>query len=108
MTDTSCAMKGIGGKRDRKFTYDRCFWSCNPKDAHFADQKMVFAFTGKPIIQNAYEGFNCCIFAYGQTGAGKSFSMMGAQNPSHLQGLIPRICNQLFSRVEKSKKAAAE
>ena len=31
-------------------------------------QKMVFAFTGKPIIQNAYEGFNCCIFAYGQTG----------------------------------------
>ena len=34
--------------------------------------------------------------------------MMGAQNPSHLQGLIPRICNQLFMRVDKSKKKAAE
>ena len=37
----------------------------------------VFEDLGNDVIQSAFEGYNACIFAYGQTGAGKSYSMMG-------------------------------
>lgn len=37
----------------------------------------VFEDLGTDVIQSAFEGYNACIFAYGQTGAGKSYSMMG-------------------------------
>lgn len=39
----------------------------------------VFDDLGTDVIQAAFEGYNACIFAYGQTGAGKSYSMMGQE-----------------------------
>ncbi len=91
---------------ERPFNFDASFWSANPEDAHFADQERVFNVTGRPVIANAYDGFHCCVFAYGQTGSGKSFSMMGYNDPKHLQGIIPRLCNALFDRVKESKDKA--
>jgi kinesin family protein 1 len=43
-------------------------------------------------------GFNCCIFAYGQTGAGKSYSMLGYGGSQEGRGLIPRVCEAIFER----------
>jgi len=37
----------------------------------------VFDAVGEEILKNAWEGYHCCLFAYGQTGAGKSYSMVG-------------------------------
>lgn len=42
-----------------------------------------------------------CIFAYGQTGAGKSYTMMGKQEEGQ-EGIIPQICKDLFSRISES------
>jgi hypothetical protein len=47
------------------------------------------------VLKNAWAGFNCAIFAYGQTGAGKSFTMMG-DGVGDKAGLIPRLCGSLF------------
>ena len=105
MHNTSTYLKDESGK-ERPFNFDASFWSANPDDSHFADQETVFNVTGKPVIANAYDGFHCCIFAYGQTGSGKSFSMMGYNEPRHLQGIIPRLCNELFDRVRESKEKA--
>lgn len=41
------------------------------------------------MLQHAFEGYNVCIFAYGQTGAGKSYTMMGKQEKDQ-QGIIPQ------------------
>lgn len=41
-------------------------------------------------MQHAFEGYNVCIFAYGQTGAGKSYTMMGKQEKDQ-QGIIPQV-----------------
>lgn len=43
----------------------------------------VFEDLGTDVIQAAFEGYNACIFAYGQTGAGKSYSMMGQEVTKH-------------------------
>ena len=45
-----------------------------------------------------FKGYNICIFAYGQTGAGKSYTMMGSRTDP---GLIPRLCNELFARISQ-------
>lgn len=48
------------------------------------------------MLQHAFEGYNVCIFAYGQTGAGKSYTMMGTRDD---EGIIPHLCRDLFDRI---------
>lgn len=45
------------------------------------------------MLLHAFEGYNVCIFAYGQTGAGKSYTMMGKQEESQA-GIIPQVRNK--------------
>ena len=46
-----------------------------------------------------------CIFAYGQTGAGKSYTMMGKQDSPTESGIIPRLCKDLFTKVGEDTDA---
>ena len=39
----------------------------------------VFDDLGKMVLEAAFEGYNTCVFAYGQTGAGKTYTMMGTE-----------------------------
>ena len=42
------------------------------------------------MLEHAFEGYNVCVFAYGQTGAGKSYTMMG-RNEAGQKGIIPQV-----------------
>ena len=46
------------------------------------------------MLAHAFEGYNVCIFAYGQTGAGKSYTMMGKQEEGQ-EGIIPMVCSEI-------------
>ena len=59
-------------------------------DSHFATQKRVYDDIGVDMLDHAFEGYNVCIFAYGQTGAGKSYTMMGKNEPGE-KGIIPQV-----------------
>lgn len=59
---------------------------------------MVYKDIGEEMLQHSFDGYNVCIFAYGQTGAGKSYTMMGKQE-EHQEGIIPMICKDLFKRI---------
>ena len=85
-------------KQPKSFTYDYCFNSLDPKDPNFSSQDVVFDCLGEDILENAFKGYNACIFAYGQTGSGKSYTMMGSRDQA---GIIPRLCNNLFERIEQ-------
>lgn len=61
-----------------------------PEDPCFASQSRVYNDIGKEMLLHAFEGYNVCIFAYGQTGAGKSYTMMGKQEESQA-GIIPQV-----------------
>ena len=55
----------------------------------------MFEDLGNDVIQAAFEGYNACIFAYGQTGAGKSYSMMGQDVSIHNFSVLtrPQYCS---------------
>ncbi|XP_058155732.1 LOW QUALITY PROTEIN: kinesin-like protein KIF1A [Dasypus novemcinctus] len=83
----------------KSFSFDYSYWShTSPEDINYASQKQVYRDIGEEMLQHAFEGYNVCIFAYGQTGAGKSYTMMGKQETDQ-QGIIPQLCEDLFSRI---------
>ena len=76
----------------KSFTYDYCFTSLEPTN-DTGTQEKVYADLGSDLVNNVLEGYNCCLFAYGQTGAGKSHTMMGYGDQP---GVIPRSVEDLF------------
>lgn len=89
-------------EESKTFTYDNSLWSAEPDDSHYADQTALHTCLGREFVIHALAGYNCCIFAYGQTGSGKTHSMMGS---SLDPGLIPRICSEIFSSIERTENA---
>uniref|UniRef100_K7FAY6 Kinesin family member 1C n=1 Tax=Pelodiscus sinensis TaxID=13735 RepID=K7FAY6_PELSI len=87
----------------KNFTFDYSYWShTSEEDPHFASQWQVYKDIGEEMLLHAFEGYNVCIFAYGQTGAGKSYTMMGRQETGQ-QGIIPQLCEDLFARIAQSR-----
>ena len=84
----------------KHYKYDYSYWSCdeNLNNQQFATQEQVYQDLGIEMLEHSFEGYNVCIFAYGQTGAGKSYTMMGRNEPEQ-QGIIPRLCGELFERI---------
>nr|XP_012545903.2 kinesin-like protein unc-104 isoform X1 [Bombyx mori]XP_012545904.2 kinesin-like protein unc-104 isoform X1 [Bombyx mori]XP_021203750.2 kinesin-like protein unc-104 isoform X1 [Bombyx mori] len=91
-----------GSKEGAKsFNFDFSYWSHNPNDPQFSSQVMVYKDIGEEMLQHAFDGYNICIFAYGQTGAGKSYTMMGRGEDGQ-EGIIPQICKDLFRRIRQT------
>ncbi|KAL1603640.1 hypothetical protein SLS60_005228 [Paraconiothyrium brasiliense] len=80
----------------KTFAFDRSYWSFDRAAPNYAGQENLHEDLGKPLLQNAFDGYNNCIFAYGQTGSGKSYSMMGYGKE---YGIIPKICQDMFERI---------
>ena len=55
---------------------------------------------GNNVLEKAWQGLNSTLFAYGQTGAGKSYSIFGyGEN----KGIIPNAATELFKRISESQ-----
>ena len=102
----------IPSKGDAAYSYDHV---C---DAH-ETQEDIFASAGVPVVDAFLEGYNGCLIAYGQTGAGKTFTMQGPGDPEAGEGdpdgaserelgLIPRVLQRVFQRVEDDRSDARE
>uniref|UniRef100_I3JU63 plus-end-directed kinesin ATPase n=1 Tax=Oreochromis niloticus TaxID=8128 RepID=I3JU63_ORENI len=89
-------------KENKSFNFDFSYWShTTPEDVNYASQMQVYRDIGEEMLLHAFEGYNVCIFAYGQTGAGKSYTMMGRQEKDQ-QGIIPLMCEDLFTKINDS------
>ncbi|XP_041647234.1 kinesin-like protein KIF1A isoform X18 [Cheilinus undulatus] len=87
-------------KDNKSFNFDYSYWShTSPEDVNYASQMRVYKDIGEEMLLHAFEGYNVCIFAYGQTGAGKSYTMMGKQDVKDQQGIIPLLCEDLFTKI---------
>ncbi|XP_014670271.1 PREDICTED: kinesin-like protein KIF14 [Priapulus caudatus] len=95
MSGNKCVVTTDAGAT-HDFHYDACFWSFAARDDHFAGQYTVYNTIAQPLLARALEGYNVCLFAYGQTSSGKSYSIMGEPNAP---GIIPRFCEDLFAEA---------
>ncbi|XP_076760955.1 kinesin family member unc-104 isoform X7 [Xylocopa sonorina] len=95
--------KAPPGSKDaiKSFNYDYSYFSMDPSDINYSSQLMVYKDIGEEMLEHAFEGYNVCIFAYGQTGAGKSYTMMGKQEEGQ-EGIIPQICKDLFRKISRN------
>ena len=68
----------------KTYTFDRVF-------GQYSTQKDVFDAVVRPAVEEALAGYNCTVFAYGQTGTGKTYTMQGDLLPrSETNGITPR------------------
>ena len=81
----------------RSFTYDRAFGDAT-------SQEQLFNATVAPVVDEVMKGFSCTVFAYGQTGTGKSYTMEGPKRPDGSvdtdgagAGIIPRAIKRIFA-----------
>lgn len=75
---------------DVQFTYDFAF-------PEFCTQEEIYESTSAPIVDGVLQGINGTIFAYGQTGTGKTYTMDGDQtSKSKERGIVPRAFEHIF------------
>ncbi|KAL7638809.1 UNVERIFIED_CONTAM: hypothetical protein RMT77_010343 [Armadillidium vulgare] len=87
---------GQDGEPPKVFTFDAVFG---------ADSKQmdVYNLAARPIVENVLEGYNGTIFAYGQTGTGKTFTMEGVRSVPELKGIIPNSFAHIFGHIAKAE-----
>ena len=73
---------------------------------HNSSQEEVYSSCSTDIVTRLMEGYNGTIMAYGQTGAGKTYTMTGPAESYQLRGIIPRAITQVFEEVRTRHEAA--
>ena len=76
-----------------KYTFDYVY-------PETADQQQVYETTAKHSVLSTLEGYNASIIAYGQTSAGKTYTMEGFDS-EQLRGIIPRAIEDIFEYIEQ-------
>lgn len=80
----------------RMFTYDSVYdW--NSKQIDLYDE------TFRQLVDSVLEGYNGTIFAYGQTGTGKTFTMEGVRSDPVLRGVIPNSFEHIFTHIARTQ-----
>jgi kinesin family protein 6/9 len=70
-----------------------------------ASQERTFDIVGRPAVDACLAGYNGTVLCYGQTGAGKSFTMVGSKERYQQRGLIPRAIGHIFKAAEADTAA---
>jgi hypothetical protein len=73
----------------KQFTFDHVYdWNCKQAD--------IYSTCAAGIVENVLEGYNGTIFAYGQTGTGKTHTMTGEERDEVEKGIMPRSFEDIF------------
>ncbi|XP_037305422.2 kinesin-like protein KIF3C [Pungitius pungitius] len=80
----------------KTFTFDAVY-DANSKQGDLYDESV------RPLIDSVLAGFNGTIFAYGQTGTGKTYTMQGAWMDPENRGVIPNAFDHIFTHISRSQ-----
>jgi kinesin family protein 11 len=91
---TVTVIKGQGSRQARaSYKFNNVF-------SAFSSQEEVFEVTLKPVIRDVMMGFESTVFAYGQTGTGKTHTMEGDLSDPEMYGVIPRSAEAIFEALK--------
>ncbi|MBN3297625.1 KIF3B protein, partial [Amia calva] len=88
--------KSAPGDLMKTFTFDAVY-DGSSKQSDLYDE------TVRPLIDSVLQGFNGTIFAYGQTGTGKTYTMQGAWMDPEKRGIIPNSFEHIFTHISRSQ-----
>ena len=77
----------------KEFTFDTVY-DINSK------QEDIYVNSVFPVVENVLVGYNGTVFAYGQTGTGKTFTIEGYDSPPEMMGVMPRAFDTIFSSIQ--------
>nr|XP_023688605.1 kinesin-like protein KIF9 isoform X2 [Paramormyrops kingsleyae] len=90
------------GSRKRVVNNQLCSWSFRmDRVFHDVSQEEIYASVAHSVVLGALDGYNGNIMCFGQTGAGKTYTMTGATKNYKERGIIPRALQEVFREVEK-------
>ncbi|KAM4031532.1 kinesin-like protein KIF3B isoform 1-T2 [Anomaloglossus baeobatrachus] len=88
--------KGASNELPKTFTFDAVY-DGNSKQVELYDE------TFRPLVDSVLLGFNGTIFAYGQTGTGKTYTMEGLRGDLENRGVIPNSFDHIFTHISRSQ-----
>ncbi len=88
------ALKMVLKSKPYDFAFDEVFGDAS-------EQSVVYETVARAAIDDVLRGYNATIFAYGQTGAGKSHTMFGRDGN---EGIIPRAAKHIFDAIANSQE----
>mmetsp|Transcript_13440 Transcript_13440/g.20312 ORF Transcript_13440/g.20312 Transcript_13440/m.20312 type:complete len:990 (+) Transcript_13440:473-3442(+) len=91
--DTSMKVVPLNDREERVYNFNRVFRPDSSQDEVFKDTK--------DLIRSSLDGYNVCIFAYGQTGTGKTWTITGKQGQ---EGLVPKAIREVYDLINKRSK----
>jgi len=86
----------VADSNTRQFTFDAVYGAKST-------QEELYEENFRSLVDNVLNGFNGTIFAYGQTGTGKTFTMEGVRSDESLKGVIPRSFDHIFKHISRTK-----
>ncbi|XP_078397597.1 kinesin-like protein KIF3B isoform X1 [Cetorhinus maximus] len=88
--------KTIPADSPKTFTFDAVYDSSS-KQSDLYDE------TVRPLVDSVLQGFNGTVFAYGQTGTGKTYTMQGIWAEPEKRGIIPNSFEHIFTHISRSQ-----
>lgn len=92
-------LKSDNHQQEYHFSFERIYPPTSTQDNLFTELSS--------LIQSSIDGHNVCIFSYGQTGAGKTYTMLGGESQDSL-GLLPRTVDMLFQRARELEQVGVK
>ena len=73
--------------------------SSDATSGSFVSQERCYQLMAEKMVEHSLQGFSTCLFCYGQTGTGKTTTILGKPEPTSEQGLLLRLVTDLFQQV---------
>jgi len=84
------------------FAFDVVMDSSDKSSPDYVDNNKCYELMGKPLVEQVLLGYNACLFCYGQTGTGKTATMMGYEDLG--SGLLPRMLGDMCTKADEMRK----
>lgn len=107
-----CVLEGT----ENTFTFDHVFSpvfspvyssnssSLDEEEPHSNSQEKIYTTMVQEAIHDVCQGYNACVFTYGNTSSGKSYTMFGHESGKYeLRGIIPRVCHDIFNIINNDE-----
>ncbi|XP_062927053.1 kinesin-like protein KIF3C isoform X3 [Mobula hypostoma] len=88
--------KATSSEMPKSFTFDAVY-------DHSSKQSELYDETVRPLVDSVLQGFNGTVFAYGQTGTGKTYTMQGIWADQEKRGIIPNTFEHIFTHISRSQ-----